>query len=103
MGASEGALGLLDDHSAVQRALQLLGEHLGAVHGLLLQQSDGGDVGQGLDDRDLVGVQNPGMGAEQVQRPDHLVAQSQRDGVHGTESQACGMGSEGRPSLGGQR
>ena len=39
-------LGLLDHDSAVQRALELLGEDRGAVDGALLEDPDGGHIGQ---------------------------------------------------------
>src|SRR5687768_5387929 len=42
--------GLLDDDAAVERALELFGEYLAAADGAFLQQSDRGDVGQGLHD-----------------------------------------------------
>jgi len=37
VGAGEGALGLFDDDAAVQGALELFGEDLGAVDGLFLE------------------------------------------------------------------
>jgi len=53
----EYALGLLDDDPAVQRGLQLLSEDFTVAHAALVQQADGGDVGQGLADAYVRGVE----------------------------------------------
>jgi hypothetical protein len=42
----EHALGLFDDDSAVQGGLELFGDDFASADGLLLQDSDGGHVGQ---------------------------------------------------------
>ena len=81
----ELALGLLDDDPAVQRGLQLFIEGVAVAHAALVQQADGGDVGQGLTDADFRGRQGPRIGAEQVQRPDDLLAQPHRQRLHGRE------------------
>ena len=49
----QDALGLFDQDAAVQRGLQLLGQDVAAADGALLQQPDGGHVGQGLADAEL--------------------------------------------------
>ena len=49
-GLGEDALGLLDHDPAAQCALQLLGDDRGAVDGALLEDADGGHVGQGTGD-----------------------------------------------------
>ena len=81
----EPALGLLDDDPAVQRALELLGEGLGAAHVPLLQQADRGHVGQRLSDAQVGLAERAGLGAEQVQRADDLVPQPHRQGMDGAE------------------
>src|SRR3984893_2855593 len=60
----EFALGLLDDDPAVQRGLQLLVEGIAAAHAALVQQADGGHVGQRLANTDAVRVEGTGSGAE---------------------------------------
>ena len=44
----DDALGLLDDDSAVERLLQLVGNRLQVEGGPILKEGDGGDVGEGL-------------------------------------------------------
>jgi hypothetical protein len=51
----EFALGLFDQYATVQCRQQLLVEHVAALGGALQQETDGGDIGQGLGD-----VQGPG-------------------------------------------
>jgi hypothetical protein len=48
----------------------------------LVEQSDGGDVGECPSDPRLVGVQQSGVRAGGVQRPDHVGAQTQRIRTH---------------------
>ncbi len=95
----ELALGLLDDDPAVQRGLQLLVEGIAAAHAALVQQADGGHVGQRLADVDAVGVEGAGGGAEEVERADDLVAQPHRQGLHGAEAGLPGGGGEPGPAL----
>ena len=63
-----------------------------AADGALLQQADRGDVGQGLDDPDVASARATGVGAEQVQRPDHLLrgAAAGRRGRSGTRPRPRG-------------
>ena len=50
----EDALGLLDEDPTLQGGLQLLGERDLVVDGALVQQADGGDVGQAWRDGEIV-------------------------------------------------
>ena len=59
MDLRERALGLFDDHAAVERDLELLGEHLALPDRPFLQQADGGDVRERLDDADVGGGIRP--------------------------------------------
>jgi len=97
----ENALGLLDEDPAVQGGLQLLGEQDLVANGALVQESDGGDVGQSLGDGEMLLAERPPSGAEQVQGTDHLPAQAQGHRMRGVESDvACGPG-EHRPPVRG--
>jgi hypothetical protein len=64
----EPALGLLDDDTAVQRRLELLGEGLGAAHVPFLQQADRGNVRQRLPDPQAGRAKPVGASAEQAGR-----------------------------------
>jgi hypothetical protein len=77
------ALGLLDDDPAVQRRLQLLVERVAAAYAALVQQADGGHVGQRLTDPHILGVEAAGGLAEEVEGADDLVPQSHRERLHG--------------------
>ena len=70
MDLRERALGLFDDHAAVERDLELLGEHLALPDRPFLQQADGGDVRERLDDADVGGMHPAGAGPEEVERTD---------------------------------
>ena len=95
----EFALGLLDDDPAVQRGLQLLVEGIAVAHAALMQQADGGHVGQRLANLDAVCVEGTWGGAEKVERADDLVAQPHRQGLHGGEAGLSGGGGELGPAL----
>ena len=94
----EDSLGLLDDDAAVQRQLQLPGHDLLLAHGAFLQDADGGHVHQGGGRHHYRRVQSVRRGPEQVQRPDDLVAQPHRDGVHPGIAHLQRGGGEPRPS-----
>jgi membrane protein len=83
----DDALGLLDHDAAVQGALQLGGQHLPPADRLLLQQPDGGDVGEGLEDVHLGGVQRAGGGVEQAEGADHVLPEPERERVHRPEAE----------------
>ena len=64
----------------------------------MLEDGDGGDVGERLGDGDVVVVERAGVGAEQVEGADDLAPQAHRDGVGGSEPGAPGDGGEARPA-----
>jgi hypothetical protein len=70
----EDTFRLLDDDSAVERALQMLGQHGAALGGALLQDADSGDVRQRLRQPLVVRGHRDGAAVEQVQPADRLVA-----------------------------
>ena len=82
----ECSLGLLDDDSAVEGALRLFDELVGATRGPLLQQTDRGDGGQCVDDPDVRGFKPARVGAEQAESTDDVVLVSQGDGVRCPET-----------------
>ena len=99
----QDAFGLLDEDSAVQCGLQLLGEDDLIVHGAFVQEADGGNVGHPLGDGKLVVAEPLRADGEEVQRADHLTAQPERQSVaRGEPLPACGLG-EYRPPVGGGR
>ena len=62
----ELAFGLLDDDPAIEGCLELLGAGLAAVHVPLMEQPDGGDVGECLPMRSSAGSNGrgePGTGS----------------------------------------
>src|SRR5450756_2758307 len=69
---AEHALGLLDGDPAVERGLQLLGQHRAAVRGALLQDADGGHIRQRLRQVLIGRGHRPGPVVEQVERADRL-------------------------------
>ncbi len=69
------------------------------AHAALVQQADGGYVGQGLADAYVRRGEGARADAEQVQRADDLLAQPHRQGLHGGEPGLPGGGSEPRPAL----
>jgi hypothetical protein len=95
----ELTLGLLDDDPAVQRGLQLLIHGVAVAHAALVQQAEGGHVGQSLAHTYVRGSPGTRDGAEQVQRADDLVAQPHGQGLHGGEPGLLGGGGEPGPAL----
>jgi hypothetical protein len=77
----------------------LLVERVAAAHAALVQQADGGHVGQRLANVDAIRVEGAGTGAEKVERADDLVAQPHRQGLHGGEAGLSGNGGEPGPAL----
>ncbi|MBE1467399.1 hypothetical protein H4W33_006411 [Kibdelosporangium phytohabitans] len=82
----------------MQRGLQLFRHDLLVVHRALLQDADGGHVGQGLSQRDAVVVDGGCVGVEQGQSADHLVAQPHRHRTRGPEPRLDRGGHEPRPA-----
>ena len=66
-------LGLLDQDPAVQSRLELFGDQVGLVDGTLLEEPDGGDVGERLRQRQVAGSESRRFDAEQVHGADDLV------------------------------
>ncbi len=97
----QDAFGLLDEDPAVQGGLQLLGERDVVADGALVQQADGGDVGQSLGDGEMVAAERSPSGAEQVQGADHLPPQPQGHRVGGAVPDVEGGPGEDRPPVGG--
>ena len=52
----------------------------------VLQDGDGGDVGERLGDGHVVVAERSALGAEQVEGPDHVAAQPHRDGIGAEEA-----------------
>ena len=69
----------------------------------VLQDGDGGDVGERLSDDDVVVAHRSGLGAEQVEGADGLTAQPHRDGIGGAEAGLHRDGGEAGPAIGGGR
>ena len=65
----QDALGLFDQDAAVQRGLQLFGDDVAAMDGALLQQADGGHVGQGLADTQLASSSAPASVSKKFSAP----------------------------------
>jgi hypothetical protein len=68
------SLRLLDENSARQRVLQLLGEELVLLRGPVLEDPDGRDIGERLRGDEVTRGEPVRVCPEQVQRPDHLRA-----------------------------
>ena len=91
-------LGLLDDDAAVEGVLELLVHDLGLADDPMVQDGDGGDVGQGLG-RVHVGLAHLArVDAEQVEGADDGAPQPHRQGVHRVEPGGEGFGREPGPA-----
>jgi hypothetical protein len=102
VSSSDRAFGLFDNDPAVQGALQLIGECLDVADLALLQQCDGGQVAQGLEDLNVVVVEaGVGAFAEDIQRADRFAAPPQREGVHHVEADRGGSRGEPGPAVTG--
>lgn len=78
----------------------MLVQDLCLQRGAVLEDGDGGDVGQRPGGEDLVGVQRPGAGSEQVEGADDPVPQPHRDGVHRPEpGRQCHRPEVGPPAV----
>jgi len=75
------ALDLLDQDAAGQRGFQLAVLDVRLFQGALLEDRDGGDVGECLGERDVVVAETLRCGLEEAERTDDPAAQAQRDGV----------------------
>ena len=63
------ALGLFDDHPAVEGVAELLVDELGLERGAVLENGDGGHVGQRLGGTNVGVSQLAGLDMEQVEAP----------------------------------
>lgn len=86
----EDAFGLLDQEAVVEWALQLLGQDLPGSDGALLQECDGGDVAKRLLEVDVLLAQRRAPGAEEVESPDDLAPQPERQRVGRAEARVPG-------------
>ena len=87
--------GLLDHDAAVQREVELLVEDVGVPDGgPMLQDGDGGHVGERLAGEHVDRVHRSLVGPEQVDGADDLAAQAEREGVHRAESGLEGDGAK---------
>lgn len=66
-GLRQHPLGLLDEHAAVQRALQLLRDNMGFGDNALLEYANGRYIRQGLRDRGILTFQSADGSEKQVQ------------------------------------
>ena len=80
------ALGLLDDDAAVEGVVELLVDDLGLERGAVLEDGDGGDVGEGLGGVDVGLSHLARLGVEQVEGADDGAPQPHGQGVHRVEA-----------------
>ena len=66
--------------------VELVVDDVGFEGGAVLEDRNGGNVGEGLGDDDVVVVERAGFGAKQVEGADDLTPQAHRDGLGGAES-----------------
>lgn len=78
------AFGLLNDDPAVERILELLAQQVRFGCGAVVQDPDGGDIGEGLGGSDVVVGEGTRLDPQQVERSDRLVTQAHREGERGT-------------------
>ena len=94
------AFGLLDDDAAVERVVELLVEDLGLERGAVLEDGDGGDVGERLGGVEVGWSHLAGLDVEQVEGADDGAAQPHRQRVHrveaGGERLGARIGASGR-------
>jgi len=85
-GLRQHSLCLLDEHAAVQRAPQLLGDNLRFGDDALLEQADGRNIRQGLPDLGILTFQFADGGKEEVHGADNLATKAQPRGVGGQKT-----------------
>ena len=77
---AEHTFRLLDGDSTAECVLELFGDQPTLAGSSVLQNPDGRDVGEGLGDLELVGLEDARLGAEQVERADDLIAEGASGG-----------------------
>ena len=92
------ALGLLDDDAAVERVVELLVEDLRLERGAVLEDGDGGDVGERLGGVDVGSPHLARLDVEQVEGADDRAAQAHRQRVHRVEAGGERLGGEAGPA-----
>ena len=89
----QDTLGLFEDDPAVEGVLELFADDGLVRGGTVLDEGDGRDVGEGLGEAEVCLVERARSCTEQVEGPDHVVAQAHGDGVHAGHP---GLGGDGR-------
>src|ERR1700722_52890 len=92
------SLGLLDNHPAVQRRLQLRGQQVALPERAFLDQPDRGHLRHGLGYFHLAAGERLVAGPEQVQGADDVGADPQRDGAHHPKARTGRARGEDRPA-----
>ncbi len=94
------ALGLFDDYAAVEGVLELLVHPLGLERGAVLEDGDGGHIGQGLGGFDVRPTHLAWLDLEQVERPDDRAPPAQGQRLDRTEAGGQRLGGEQGPTTG---
>ena len=89
---------LLDDDAAVQSVVELFVEDLSLERGAVLEDGDGGDVGERLGGLDVGLSHLPGLDVEQVEGTDDRAAQPHRQRVDRVEAGGERFGGESGPA-----
>ena len=82
----DDAFGLFDHDSRRERTFELGRQRAGVMDGALLEYRDGGDVGHGLRQPDIVVAERARGCGEQVQRSDGVATQLHGHGRHRDEA-----------------
>nr|WP_245674308.1 AAA family ATPase [Actinoplanes rectilineatus] len=97
----EHSLSAFDVQSGGERGLELFGQGATSGDRAVLEQGDGGEVGEGSADLP-VGLGQAARGvAEQIEHPDGLLTQTHGDGVAGSVAVGMGAGGEVAPLVAG--
>ena len=94
------ALGLFDDDAAVESVLELLVDDLGLERGPVLEDGDGGDIGQGLGGFDIGRCISPGSTWNRLRAPMTVPRQAQGQRLDGAETGRQRLGGEQGPATG---
>ncbi|MGH9022902.1 MAG: hypothetical protein ACRDV9_07365 [Acidimicrobiia bacterium] len=91
------AFGLLDHDTADESTVELFGDQLSLGDRPVLENGDGGYVGQSLGGEDVGLAHLPGGGPERIQGADGLASQSHGQSVHRPKPRLHGHRSEAGP------